>query len=861
MFVVGELRGEVATLPSATGDVAVALSPTGVVAFAVSDISVAESALKDGLLGMAKSRAVSVLSTANTDPQTRDRAFVVLMSVYESTMAPEEWLKVFSAQMSEGVQWSVGDEGFTRLSNYWKARALVRAVQNDAAAELLSITAKSTSPDDTLRVPILRLLAYVLSASGRSSEAIDLLGTETNSPPELVMDQARLLLQAGRATEASSLLEPLSGSTNPVEVSAVASLLRARALGDAGQQTNALALLASLGTGSTKLSADYRALAMSAAAILMSKDKVDAQSVALAEKAVPLAESPAIRQECEMTLALVLAKCGLSDKAVATTRRLIAASPRSTAVAETVRLVADKLLSLGLLEPALGEYDLFLSSFSESPLENTAQRGRGMALAGMGRHAEAAIAYLKAAELSKTATDKMSNLFSAAEAQQQAGFNRQAIVTLASFMALSPPDSVVAKARLLEAECMQEIDPVASYSALLKLSEEFPGSPEAYTAFFRAAQLKVVEDSKTSTTEGRTRAVELYSQAAESPDPKLKASAMLGIGLVQFHAGDYPEALSRFESAAVVMGGGEACDQARLMRAEALLALRRTDEAVAAVQEMLKVESESKWYRESVFWMARRSFNTGDYVQAEKYFGQFAEKWPEETKADNALLFKAQSQFQQKRFQDLIDTVIKLINEYPDSRGVVLAQFIHAEALTELLQFDAAILLYDVVIQTAVDDTLRLTAMARRGDCLFTLGSDNAVRYAESIAAYEAVLVYSAKKPLDLTLQCEYKIGRSLDKAGRSKEATDRYYTNVICRFEQADKTTPVAADSPARIWYSRAVFGAAEIFERTEDWAAAVTMLERITQAGYPGADEAARRIERMKKDRLDPATKITNN
>ena len=296
------------------------------------------------------------------------------------------------------------------------------------------------------------------------------------------------------------------------------------------------------------------------------------------------------------------------------------------------------------------------------------------------------------------------------------------------------------------------------------------------------------------------------------------------------------------------------------MRAEALLILRRTEEAVSAVQAMLKETSDSKWYREAMFWMARRSFNTSDYVQAEKYFGHYVDSWPNESKADNALLFKAQAQFQQKHFQDSIDTALKLINEYPESSSVVLAQFLHAEALTELLQFDAAILLYDVVIQTAMDDPLRATAMARRGDCLFTLGSDNAVRYAESIAAYEAVVASPAKQPFDILLQCEYKIGRSLDKAGRSKEASERYYANVICRFEQTDNAQRVAGDSPARIWYSRAVFGAAEIFERGEDWAAAVAMLERITKAGFPGAEEAARRIERMKKDRLDPATKITN-
>ncbi len=862
LLTVNRASGGVETLPQdvATGSVAAVAAPTGGVAFAVSDISVAESALRDGLFGMAKSRAESVFGSVEVDSQTRDRAFAVLMSVYESTLEPEAWLKIFEDSASDGVKWPEGDEAFTRLSAYWKARALIRASQHDAAIGLLWQVLDMTGPEDALHVPALRLLVYALSVSGRSAEAIGLLGAEENPAPELVMDRARLLLEAGESVEAALLLEPLAALTNQVEISAVASLLRARALGDAGLQTNALVVLAELATGSSTRPADTRALAMAAAAMLLSKDKIDAQSVPMAEKAVLIAESPVIRQECEMTLALILARCGLSDKAVASTRRLIAAAPRSAAVAETVRLVADKLLSINMFEPALGEYNLFLSSFSGSPLENTAQRGRGIALSGIGQHAEAAIAYLKAAELSREVSDKGSNLFSAAEAQKKAGFNRQAIATLASLMGLSPSGPVVVAAKLLEAECMAELDPQASYSALIELTEGFPGTREAYAAFFLAARLKVVEDAKAPMPEGQTRAVELYQLAAESPDPKLKASSLLGIGLVKFHGGDYQDSLAHFESAVAVVGGGEACDQARLMGAEALLMLRRTEEAVSTVRAMLKEASDSKWYREALFWMARRSFNTSDYGQAEQYFGSYAATWPNESKTDNALLFKAQAQFQQKHFQDSIDTVLKLINEYPERGSVVLAQFLHAEALTELLQFDAAILLYDVVIKTATDDPLRASAMARRGDCLFTLGADNAVRYAESIAAYEKVLASSIKQPFDIVLQCEYKIGRSLDKSGRSKEASERYYTNVICQFEQADVAVQVAVDSPTRVWYSRAVFGAAEIFERSEDWAAAVAMLERITKAGFPGAEEAARRIERIKKDRLDPATKITN-
>ena len=819
-----------------------------------SDVFVAQNAWRDGLPGLAERHALAVLASAEADTGSLQAAFSVLMLVYEQSRVPADWLEMFKDNASESVDWPSEDEAFFALRDYWHARALIRAFQNDAAEELLFALIGREELDETIRVPAVRLLVYALKTSGQLAAALDVLAAEANAPPEMILDHARLLLHAGRAADAVSILDPVEALSNNVEAAATAAWLKARALGDAGMQAEALEKLTEFVTN-VNTPPDFRAQALAAMAL----DRVDdAHALEWAEKAVATAQSLFVRQECQMVLARVLARTGDAEAAAALTRDLVAAAPRSAAVAETIRVVADTLFSKGFYETALGEYDLYVASFSAERVEHVAQRGRGLAFSGLGRHAEAATAYLQASELALNPAEKASALFLAAEAQYVAGFNRQALSTIEALRALSPTGDLEADASLLEAECRVAFDPEAALAAFVQAAERFSGKRQAETAIFRAGQLQAEQAILEGSAQGEKKAIEFYVRAAESTNTMLKASATIGAGLVRLAAGDYSKALADFESVTEMKGVNGVHEQAQLMRAETLLALRRPEDAVAAALELLKKEGSSHWRREAVFWMGRRSFNTGDFEQAERYFFMYVEGWPDAERADFAFLFQAQAQFQRKMYHQAIDTAMTLIARNPDDNITALAHFIHAEALTELLQFDAAVLLYDVVVRTAHDDVLRLTAMARRGDCLFTLGADNTARYAESILAYEKVLSDPTPKSLGMILQCEYKIGRSLDKAGRTKDAADRYYANVISRFEALAAQENTSVTPSERVWYARAVLSAADVFERLEQWPAAVSMLERVARSTAPGAEEAARRMSRIKNERLDPVGRV---
>ncbi|MGI5869189.1 MAG: tetratricopeptide repeat protein [Kiritimatiellia bacterium] len=843
-----------------------AASIEAVLATPLPAVVLAEHAYRDSLDDLAWSQAAKALFDASSPDPIRQRAFTVLMKVCERRLAPDAWLALLASGQIDDQALPAEDPALAPLKRYWLARAHVLAGQFAAAAVVLDNLGAALAPDDPLAESALRLQAHALGQAGRPEEAERLLATLAEPSADVLFDRGRLLIEAGRAADAAALLEPLVGDTNRVQEAAVAALLQARALDDTGGVTNALAVLATALAGPAT-NPDHMALALAASAMMRARETGDAQAVEIAERAVATAASPGVRLECQIELARTLARCGFAERAANEARALIAFAPTSPSVAIAVKALADVHVEAGRFAEALDLYTLFIASFADNPLEAAARRGQGLAFAGLKRYGEAANAFRSAAEQSPDLEAKRANLFNLAEAKRASGMPREALAVIEDLLELERSENaslnvstgrgdIEPAARLLAAECLAELDPAAAAEAFIRVAADYPARAEAGRAFFRAAQILARSAEAMATPVGQAQVLGLYRRASEFPDPQLRAPSLLGMGLLALRAEKPDEALAAFEMAATVQNGGEASEQARFMKAEALLALGRVEEAVAAATALIDGTENGEWSREALFWLGRRQFNAGEYAKAEASFSDYARKWPASPRVDSALLLKAQAQFYLGKHSEAIETAAALTSAHPESRCVPIAQFTHAEALCELLQFDAALLLFDDVVKTARDDDLRLRAMGRRGDCFFTLGEDNAVRYAESVAAYEGVLAHPAPKSFETILQCQYKTGRSLEKAGRIDEAFQRYYQDVILMFEHEGGEAGLTPDSPSRIWYSRGVLGAAEILERRENWKAAAAMLARIATGNWPGAEEAARRLERIRRERLPAET-----
>ena len=237
-------------------------------------IVVAEQAYRDALYDLAWTQGAKALFDATSSASVRQRAFTVLMQVCERRLAPDAWLALLASGSIDERPLPADDAALGPLKAYWTARVLVLAGRFPEAVEALGGLRAQLAPGDALAEPALRLQAYATGLAGSPEEAERLLGTVSEPSTDILFDRGRLLMEAGRAADAAALLAPLAGDTNRVQEAAVASLLRARALDDAGGVTNALAVLATA-LANPAAKPDHIALALAASAMMRARETAD----------------------------------------------------------------------------------------------------------------------------------------------------------------------------------------------------------------------------------------------------------------------------------------------------------------------------------------------------------------------------------------------------------------------------------------------------------------------------------------------------------------------------------------------------------------------------------------------------------
>ena len=854
------------------------------------ETALAEAALRDGLpsLALPAARAAYAAATGET---ARAEAFLALAAASERLSPPADFLRRLDAD-------DLADAPAVPLA-YYRARARAAVGRHEEAASLLDALREELPDDDPLRGPVLRDLAFSLSALGRSSDAAAALEPVAGGDPALALELGRLLLTSGEPARAAEVLAPLVGLRDAHALAATAALLRARALDDASETAAALEAASAIREDDASVPADLRALALAARAALSAPADLTAplaDGVAeLALAATNLAVSPSVRLECGCTLLRLVARTPSAEAdAPAIARRLVASAPRSPAVAAAVLAAAEGALAGGRPETALALCDLRAASFSVTDDESAVQSLRAHALSDLGRHGESAAAHLRAAELAPGPAAVAEALYAAAFEQREAGLGPQAAATLRRILDADPPpgEDVRARAEYLAAECLVPLDPAAAQEAFLAVADAHPAAPQRASALYRAAQL-AAESADAADTNALLLARSLFERArgaagaaepperaaargaldalaarlapppaaatnapaeaggaAPSPRPNevaeaalIQARAALNVALLNERQGDWSNALANLEIAISTPGAGEAAEQAAALRPSVLLALGRPDEAIAAHDIFTNAWPSSRWISDARFWRASRAFDTEENELAADLLRAFATNYPDSPRAPYARYLSAIALVRAQRPQEAVAAVRELADRHRDFPLLPAARFVEAEAECRLLEFDAAALLFrgiaDSPAPEGADPALPLRARVRLGDCLFALGGDDPARFDESLEAYAAATNHPLCAATGLGPECAYKIGRSLERRGKTAAARDHYYAAVVRPFE-------ARPDLDDAVWYARAVLGLAALLA-PESPQESANVLRKIVGTDLPGAEEAARRLDAL--------------
>ena len=190
----------------------------------------------------------------------------------------------------------------------------------------------------------------------------------------------------------------------------------------------------------------------------------------------------------------------------------------------------------------------------------------------------------------------------------------------------------------------------------------------------------------------------------------------------------------------------------------------------------------------------------------------------------------------------------------PESAHVAEALLVQGEALVELGRFKDAVQVLERAGRVPAPQALLRRAGLVRADCLFAMGADDSSRYLAAFEAYRTLL-QDEDLPGSLRIAAAFKAGRALEKLDRQEDAVDQFYTNVVMDYWNA--VNPASPDTSRRQWFdgnARAVF-ARTAFILSDYYVArrqpqqAEKMLSYIVSAKVPGADEAKRRIARLRE------------
>jgi TolA-binding protein len=730
-----------------------------------------KASLDDGFFVLAEQQARGVLRSDPRKAAEREAALLLSHALWGQ--------KRYTEMLGLLAQYN-GEPGYV----YWRARASFELKRYDTALTILDGAgegmAKSSYAPSALRLKgFIEQLTGQLEAAEATFQQFAKEFPRNRERIENQFDLAEIHTRQKRIPEAISIYETLAGEKNR-NAAQRAQLKLAHVLYTQGAAENfddARDLLSGLATNSnTRLA--YRIDAYVDLAAL--EEKVDARDVAMEALRKAISLSPDARQR--VPLKLSLARMLLRDDDTAGALKLLeecrTEAPNETIAAELQLEKANALLQAKRYAEADEAFQIYLDVAGDASGLAQAHFGKGLALwaAKPERFAEAASAFDKAVKGFSRPSKKAEALFKAGDAYYSAGKFEEAEKRYRTFVVDFPgSDNLPNAFYQLGLSLAKNGRRTEALSAFEILETDYAATPFAEKAALRSADVMRAGGQWDDALDKYTQIGQTYTNRS------VVALSLHQRGLVLYQLGRFPDAQSAFEAVIANHPGSEYAQQATYMRGFCLYFQGQADEAVKTCQTFIRNYPDSEWMPEVVFWLAEQYYNLGNYREAEPLFMQIADNFKGHPLSSRALYWAGRSAAAQANYVIAIERYSEVAKTYPESDILPQTRFAQGDALSELGEFARAILAFEEIIKNYPESYFVNAAWGRKGDCHFSLASDNPSRYAEAMAAYQVILDRTLS-PLTLKLMAEYKIGRCLEKTNVPDKAFSRYM-NVVYTF------------------------------------------------------------------------------
>jgi tetratricopeptide (TPR) repeat protein len=238
-------------------------------------------------------------------------------------------------------------------------------------------------------------------------------------------------------------------------------------------------------------------------------------------------------------------------------------------------------------------------------------------------------------------------------------------------------------------------------------------------------------------------------------------------------------------------------------------------------------------------------FRNEDYANAETQFATLARESPTSPYAESALFLAGQSAMKTIN-TGAIERALELFNQVVKRDGPLKLYARQQQAIVQsgLGKETEAIKLYDIILaaQPAPDPELRYASLCEKGNNLAILGRKDPTQLEAALAVYDELA--SSDAPAAWRNQALYKKASALELLGRASEALLAYY-DVLGRG---------AAEEREYLWYYKAGFEAARMFEANKEWKSAIGVYEKMAALEGPRSVEARSQIKQLRLEHFIP-------
>lgn len=687
----------------------------------------------------------------------------------------------------------------------------------------------------------LQALTYVQLQELEKAESIlaELVSETTGGESEQNrLDWGRILLNLNRPNDAQATWRPLLEGTNiPPGIVRQAQYLSARTHMTTGGYEQATLMLERLIDELREPGTLWTEAKLALADAYQAQGSMT-QALAVVEQGLEgLTVKTAVRLLEEKQANLLLASGALEEASLKVMAYATSYADREEA-GNLVLALGDAQMQSGMVDAALTTYQAYIEAFDDD--SGGAYWKYGKALVAAERYSEAARAFDDAYERFDTDAHRAASLLAMADARFSNAQYRQAQMAYDRYVRSFPDATAAAKGEYQAALCTARLgDTRNALARYERVAERYAGSEAAEQALLSLADLLLERGSYEEAEAAFNRVMEEY------PSSQGIMHALHGRGMARYHRW-LPTGLIDFERVTAEAADQDLAAHARFMQAMYHYRLGRDERALEICRQIMSNLPDAEWAPLVLFWIARFEYNAGQYAAAEKTFMEFSDRFPQHDLTPQAVLRSGLAAVKDQQYVRGIERLGQIAARFPGSRYLAEARYYQAEAMVQLGRYAAAILLYEEVINQFPGNELAVLAWGRKGDCLYTLGSDRPERYEEAIVAYETVLSIPTVDA-DIRLQAGYKLGLVYERLDRESEALAQYYEGVVLPYLVMQERGE-AVGRAGRTWFSRAVRGASAILEKQGAWRRLVNMLNRAGSTDTDVANEARRRAREIR-------------